>query len=56
MQMRMIEQLLPPGVQHGEETDLCTEVLRIGGDGVQGFRCRVEQEVERQRHGAVNGE
>jgi hypothetical protein len=45
MQMRMIEQLLPPGVQHGEEADLGTEVLGIGGDRTQGLRGRAEQDV-----------
>src|ERR1700730_3284514 len=33
MQMRMIKQLLPPGVQHGEEANLGTQVLWIGGQG-----------------------
>ena len=45
MQMRMIKQLLPPGVQYGEEADLCTQVLWIGGDGPQGLGGRAEQDV-----------
>jgi hypothetical protein len=30
--MRMVLQLLIPGMQHAEETDLRAEVFRIGGD------------------------
>src|ERR1051326_6114030 len=36
---------LPPGVEHAEETDLGTKVLRIGGDLQQGCGAGVEQEV-----------
>jgi hypothetical protein len=32
MQVRMVDQGLPPGVQHGKKADLGPEVLRIGGD------------------------
>jgi hypothetical protein len=28
-------QVLPPGVQHGEETDLRAQVFRVAGDGKQ---------------------
>src|SRR5262249_18009322 len=32
VQMRMMHQVLTPGVQHGEETNLRAEMVRIGGD------------------------
>src|SRR5271157_6341852 len=35
--MRMVQQILSPRVQHAEETDLRAEMLRIGGDGAQGL-------------------
>ncbi len=43
--MRVQEQVLTPGVQHGEETDLSAQMLGIGGDGEQGFGTDLEQEV-----------
>jgi hypothetical protein len=38
MQMRMVEQILSPGMKHGEETDFGAEVLGVGGNPQQGFR------------------
>ena len=35
--MRVQQQVLPPTVKDGEEPDLRSEVLRVGGDGGQGF-------------------
>jgi hypothetical protein len=32
MEMRMVEQGLPPGVQHGKKADLGSKVLGVGGD------------------------
>ena len=43
--MRMVCQVLAPGVQHGEEADLGAEVVRIGGDPSQRLRRRAEQYV-----------
>src|SRR5271167_1271614 len=45
MNMRMVQQILSPGVQHAEEADFRTEMLRIGGDGVQRLRRRPEQDI-----------
>jgi len=33
----MVSEVLPPGVQYGEEADLGAEVFGIGGDGTQGL-------------------
>src|SRR5438132_12659502 len=35
MQMRMMDQILAPRVENGEETDFGAEMLRIGGDKPQ---------------------
>jgi hypothetical protein len=35
MQMRVRHQILPPGMEHGEETDLGAQMFGIGGDGLQ---------------------
>ena len=35
--MRMVLQVLTPGVEHGDETDLGAEMARIGGDCAQRF-------------------
>ena len=43
--MRMVQQILPPGVQHAEETDLRAQMLWIGGDDAQCLRRRPEQDV-----------
>jgi hypothetical protein len=33
MQVGMMQQVLPPSVEHGEKADLGTQVLGIGADG-----------------------
>jgi len=33
MQVRVVQQVRSPGVEHGEEADLGTEMLGVGGDG-----------------------
>ena len=38
MQVRVMLQVLPPGVQYGEEADPGTKVFGISGDAAQGFR------------------
>ena len=43
MQMRMMDQILAPGVKNGEEADYSTEMYRIGGDEPQGFGRGVEE-------------
>src|SRR5438132_6094795 len=45
MQVGMMEQVLAPGVEHGEKADLSTEVLGIGGDGAQSLRRSPEQDT-----------
>jgi hypothetical protein len=35
--MRVVQQVGPPTVEHGEEPDLGTKVFRVGGDGPQCF-------------------
>jgi len=32
MEMRVMVELLAPGVEHGEAADLCPEMLRVRGD------------------------
>ena len=32
----MVHQRLAPGVQHGDEADISAEMLRVGGDGLEG--------------------
>ena len=44
MDVRMVMQVLAPGVEHGDETDLGSEMLRIGGDGSERLGCRPEQD------------
>lgn len=36
--MRMVHQILPPGVEHGQEADLRAQMLRISGDGAPASR------------------
>jgi hypothetical protein len=38
MNMWMVQQVLSPRMQYAEETDLCSEMFWIGGDGAQRFR------------------
>ena len=47
--MRMMVQVLPPGVQHGDEPDLGAEMLGIGGDGAQRLGRRLETGWRRPR-------
>src|SRR5215471_7954872 len=35
--MGMVVQRLPPGMQHGEESDLCPQMVRIACHGQEGF-------------------
>ena len=43
MQMRMWQQLLIPGMQDRQKTELCPQTLRISGDRQQGLRNGTEQ-------------
>ena len=45
MEVRMVEQVLSPGVKYGEESDFGTQVLRIGGDDAQCLGCGTEKEA-----------
>ncbi len=45
MDVGVVLEVLPPGVQHGEEADLGPEVLGIGGDLSQGGGGGLEQEA-----------
>jgi hypothetical protein len=44
MDVRMMVQVLAPGVEHGDEPDLGPEVLRVGGDHAQRLGRRPEQD------------
>ena len=48
MQVRMVAQVLAPGMEHGEHSDACTEMARICGDLQQGFGCGTKQQVVEQ--------
>ncbi len=43
--MRVQVELLAPGVQYAEETDLCTEVPRITTNFEKSLRTGAEQEI-----------
>ncbi len=43
MQVRMMHQVLSPGMKHGEEADLCTQVFRIRSNRAEGLRNGSEQ-------------
>ena len=43
MDVWMVEQILPPGVKHSEESDFRTQMRRIGGDDAQRLGCGTEQ-------------
>ena len=45
MQVRMMEQVLAPGVEHGEKANLGAQVLGISGDSEQGLRRGSEQDA-----------
>ena len=44
MDVRMVLQVLAPGVEHGDETDLGAEMARVGGDREQRLGRRLEQD------------
>ena len=43
--MGMNLEVLSPGMQHGEETDLGAQMLGVGRDGLQGFCCGLEKDA-----------
>ena len=45
MDMGMMQQVLPPGVQDRKESDLCPEMFGISGHFEQGLSTGAEQEV-----------
>ena len=47
--MRVVQQVLAPRVQHGDEADLGAQVLGVGSERAQGLRRRLEQHVVQQR-------
>ena len=47
--MGMMQQLLSPGMQDGDEADLGAQVFGIGGDGAQGLGAGVEEQIIEQR-------
>lgn len=49
MQVRVVQQVLAPGVQHREEADLGTQVLGIGGDGAQRLGGGAEEQAVDER-------
>src|SRR5271165_1236310 len=48
MQVRMVAQILAPGMEHGKHSDACTEMARISSDREQGFRGGAKQQVVEQ--------
>ena len=48
MQVRMVPQVLTPGVEYGEHSDACTEMARISGDLEQGLGGGAKQHVVEQ--------
>ncbi len=44
MDMRMMEQVLSPGVKNTKKPDVCSKMLRVGGDLKQGFGASPEQQ------------
>ena len=47
--MRMMKQVLAPGMQHGEETDLSAQVLGIGGNDAEGLGGDAEEKAVDER-------
>ena len=45
MDMGMVEQILPPGMEDGEKSDFCSQVLGIGGDDMQRLGCGTEKDA-----------
>ena len=43
--MRMMVQVLPPGVEHGNQPERGAEMLGVGGDEAQRLGCRLEQDA-----------
>jgi len=43
--MRVMEQILPPGMKNGEEADAGAQMGRVAGNGEQCFGGRMEQDV-----------
>ena len=68
VKMRMMVQVLPPGVEHGNQPERGAEMLGVGGDEAQRLGCRLEQDAvddglvlegnlgDRRRHGEDNVE
>lgn len=44
MNMRVMKQVLSPGVKNTEKPDVCSKMLRVGGDLKQGFGASPEQQ------------
>ena len=47
--MGVQSQILPPGMEHGEETNLGAQMFGIGGDGLQGLGRRTEENAVDRR-------
>ena len=45
MEMRVMVQLLAPGVEHGEAADLCPEMLRVPSDVLEGLGDRAKEQA-----------
>ena len=45
MHVRMMHQVLTPRVEHHQTTDLCSQMLRIGGNLQQSLGCRTKQDA-----------
>ena len=45
MQVRMMAQLLAPGMKHREKTNLCAQLFGIGGELQQCLRGALEQQI-----------
>ena len=45
VEVGMMEQVLPPGMQDSKESNLCSKVARVLGYLLQGLRTGAEQEV-----------
>jgi hypothetical protein len=43
--VRVVQQILSPGVQHTQEADLRAQMIWIGGDLTQRLRRRLEQDI-----------
>jgi hypothetical protein len=44
MDVRMVLQVLAPGMEQGDKTDLGAEMAPVGGDRAQCLGCRLEQD------------